>query len=118
MDDPKDPFVVTRDDFSKMDMKKPPLLFPGVYLFLKKGKPVYIGESGDIPRRFKEHKRKKWFEEGLDFKVLWCNNSEVRLLTETIMILRERPRENRAIKIGLSKAGKLYAINFLRASHR
>ena len=114
MEDPSDPFTVTRADFSDLDMEKPPLLYPGVYIFLKNGKPIYVGESGDIPRRFKEHKRKKWYEDKLVFKVLWCSDEQTRLVTETVMILRERPRHNRAIKIGLSKAGRIYPINFVR----
>lgn len=116
MQDPSDPFAVTRDDFIELDKEKPPFLFPGVYMFLKRGKAVYIGESGDIPRRLKEHRRKKWYEANLEVRVLWCTDDQVRLITETIMILRERPRENRAIKIGLTKTGRVYGLNFLRSS--
>jgi len=115
MEDPVDPLAVTLDDFSDFDIEKPPLLFPGVYVFLHGKKRVYIGESGDVPRRLKEHRRKKWFSEKLKIKVLWCSDEQARLMAETVMILRERPRENKAIKIGLSKAGRIYPINFLRA---
>jgi hypothetical protein len=112
--DPADPFAVTRDDFISFDISKPPLIFPGVYIFLKKGAPVYIGESADIPRRLREHRRKKWFEEGLETRVLWCADAEVRLIVETIMIFRERPAQNRAIKLGCAR-GRIYPINFLPA---
>lgn len=113
--DPVDPFAVTLDAFIPYPAT-PPLLYPGLYVFLKDGKPVYIGESGDIPRRLKEHRRKKWYEEGLEVRILWCNDDQIRLVTETVMILRERPRHNRAIKIGLSVAGRVYGLNFLRSS--
>lgn len=116
MQDPDDPFSVTRDSFVAFNTEKPPLLFPGVYMFLKKGKAVYIGESGNIPCRLKQHRRKKWHEKDLEVRVLWCEDDETRLVVETVMILRERPRANRAIKLGLTMAGRVYALNFLRAS--
>ena len=116
MQDPEDPFSVTRDSFVPFNADKPPLLYPGVYIFLKNSKAVYIGESGDIPRRIKEHRRKKWHEEGLEVRILWCADAQTRLVTETVMILRERPRHNRAIKLGLTQAGRVYGLNFLRSS--
>lgn len=121
-EDPVDPFSVTFDDFEEYDKTKPPLIFPGVYAFLKKGASgkllkVYIGESKNIPQRIKQHKRKKWYEEDLEIRVLWAGDDEVRLITETVMILKERPLENKAIKLGLAKkTGRVYPINFVRAS--
>jgi hypothetical protein len=116
MKDPEDPFSVTRESFVPFNADKPPLLYPGVYIFLKKDKAVYVGESGNIPRRLKEHRRKKWFEEGLEIRILWCADDQVRLVAETVMILRERPRFNRVIKIGLTQTGRVYGLNFLRSS--
>jgi excinuclease UvrABC nuclease subunit len=111
--DPADPLLVMISDFE--EFKPAAFIFPGVYVFRdKKGHFVYIGESKNIPQRLKQHKKKKWFSEELDVTVLWCADAEARLTAETAMILRYRPRENKAIKIGLSKTGGLYPLNFLR----
>lgn len=37
-----------------------------------------------------------------------------RLLAETAMILRERPRHNKTIKIGLRADGTIYEMGFVR----
>jgi excinuclease UvrABC nuclease subunit len=111
--DPVDPLLVTDEDFEELPGGA--FVFPGVYTFSdSKGHFVYIGESKNIPSRLKQHRKKKWFSEELTVEVLWCSDNETRLVAETAMILRYRPRENKAIKIGLSKSGGLYPLNFLR----
>ena len=101
-------------DFEAFDKTSTPFTFPGVYAYLRKGRPVYIGQSQHIPTRMREHRGKKWFEEDLEIRVLWCQDEEVRFLTETIMILRERPRWNRGVKVGMTTSGRLYELHFKR----
>jgi len=104
---------VTSDDFE--ELKPGCLMFPGVYTFQDEdGDYVYIGESKNVVMRLKQHAKKKWYSKKHAVKVLWVQDDEARLVAETAMILRHRPRANRAIKIGLAKDGHLFSIQFLR----
>lgn len=103
-----------RPDFVDFDPDNaPPLGFPGIYRFRGADDSfLYIGESRDVCRRYKEHHRKPWFSEVARCEVCAVIDDELRLFLETIEILRFRPRFNRAIKLGLSKHGRIYALNW------
>lgn len=107
---------VTRADFVPLESVKIGTFqeLPGLYIFLNAaGHAVYIGESGHVPRRIQQHRKKPWFSEELKV-VFWpCEDPEDRLMAETVMIFRERPRANRAIKIGLAKDGRLIPLQFI-----
>lgn len=105
--------------------------YPGVYIFAKPGKfqellsnkrassggsvPVsqstdipYIGHSSDIVARYKAHKGKKWFDPALELWTWYCPDESRRLIAETLMIFRLRPRHNRAVQVGLRLDGTLF----------
>lgn len=94
-------------------------LRPGVYVIVQvaDGKVKYVGQTGCVGLRLKEHERTKRYNPKADrVKVSWEGNPERRLVLETLLILSHRPRLNRAIKIGLTKEGRLYEMQFLRGS--
>ncbi len=96
----------------------PPLGLPGVYRFRDADDNIlYIGESGDVVRRYKEHGRpksrsKRWFKDAVRCEVCAVLDPSLRLFVETIEILRHRPGNNKAMKLGLSAQGELYALNW------
>lgn len=86
---------------------------PGVYLFrTSKGCAIYVGQSGDVFQRYRQHRRKKWFAEDLEFWALEIEGQSDRLVAETVLILRERPLQNRAVKLGLRKDGSVYPLDW------
>jgi excinuclease UvrABC nuclease subunit len=81
---------------------------PGVYLLISsEGEVDYIGQSGNIKERLKQHRRedKKKFE-----RVRWieCLSQSDRLQYEGILILTTRPRYNRGVWVGLRANGTLH----------
>lgn len=92
---------------------------PGVYVALDGAKVVYVGQSKHIKQRRGQHvaeKSKKWAQNP---KLRWVGRPiaggvEARLVAETALILRYRPRANKAIKIGLKSTGTIYELSFLR----
>jgi excinuclease UvrABC nuclease subunit len=94
-------------------------LLSGVYVILPPiGQKVkYVGQSADIFTRLATHRRtKKWWADDDRVYVLTPLCPEDRLVAETGLILRYRPRYNRAVKIGLREDGSLYEIQFLRGA--
>jgi len=98
------------------------LAFPGIYRFRDpEGAFLYIGESNHIPRRLGEHRadhkkkgKKPYAAEDADVTVdvCFCPCDDLRLRAETLQILRHNPRHNKAIKIGISKQGRVYPLNW------
>jgi excinuclease UvrABC nuclease subunit len=91
----------------------------GVYAFCNEaGDPVYIGQSGLIQQRIKAHAKKAWRKQATS--VVWypVAGAEDRLVLETLLILRYRPRNNRAVKIGIRADGSIYEIQFVGRAPR
>lgn len=109
-------FAVTRDDFVPLDST--PLFSCGVYLLVSAdGNIVYIGQTGSFELRMKDHARtKKWWGDVDQVLCYPCANSDLRLTLEAALILRYRPRHNRAVKIALKADGGIYEIQFVRSS--
>jgi hypothetical protein len=119
-------FSLTLDDLSPLPPREKKIFAAGVYVILPHDPesvnpvyigpdPVYVGQSGDVYQRLTAHKRtKRWFPK--DACVLFYDAPKLddRLVLETCLILRYRPRQNRAIKIGLSAEGRLFEIQFIR----
>lgn len=85
----------------------------GVYRLWSPDAVLYVGESGDIPRRLQEHRRtKKWFKEVTRVDLVVIPHTSPRLIAETLEILRLLPRHNRAIKLGISVLGAVYPLNW------
>lgn len=104
--------LTERPDFCELSPDNfPPIGVPGVYRFRDAEDGfLYVGESGDVCRRYKEHRRKPWFKDAVRFEVCGVIDPELRLLVETMEILRFRPRHNRALKLGLDKQGRIYSL--------
>jgi hypothetical protein len=110
---------LTLDDLEPLPERTRALYFPGVYVILPRKpdsvKCLYVGQSADVFQRLTTHRRtRKWFTEDCEVRAIRLESLESRLLAETGLILRLRPTENRAIKIGLTKAGRLFEIQFIR----
>jgi excinuclease ABC subunit C len=103
---------VEPSDFVKFDIGNPPLSSPGVYIFKDaSGQVLYVGESQGVTRRYGQHKRdpkKKWTQR-ID-TVWWypLESEDDRLRLETYMILRLRPRHNRAVRLSFRADGTAY----------
>lgn len=113
-----DPFTFDLSDMKTLDLSDIPPLAGGVYaLFDEGGKVLYIGESGGIRTRFRQHRRqKKWWKDVTEARYASSQDTDERLTLETVLILRHRPRHNRAVKLGLAADGTVFALNFLRGS--
>lgn len=93
---------------------------PGVYMGLGKGRtPVYVGQSAHVKARIRQHlgdKRKKWTERVKEWVVKPLSGGlDARLEAETMLILKYRPRWNKAVKIGVRADGSLYELQFLKS---
>jgi hypothetical protein len=89
----------------------------GIYAYLSGGKVLYIGHSTDMRRRQREHAREKdWYPAVDEVRVLCLEGgADPRLVAETGLLLKYRPRYNRTIKIGIANDGHLYELSFVRA---
>ncbi len=114
-----DPFELELDDLTSPDDIESSF-YPGVYALLDvDGKPLYVGQSGDIPQRLREHRKtKRWYEKVDRVLVLLAPDLQDRLLAETVLQLKYRPRHCRAIKLGFNKDGTLTELQFLRCQRR
>ena len=86
----------------------------GVYLLLKQGEVVYVGQSSHMLLRLTQHRAegKKCFNKTLVYHMPASEESE-RLWVEGAMICAYRPAENRAWHVGFSD-GKCWEIGFGR----
>ena len=111
-------FEPTMDDFGDVEPVDAPfkvISFPGVYaLFDEGGECLYVGQSGAVSERLRAHRKKSWFPNVVSRRVLRLKGAEDRLVRETVLILAIRPRNNRAIKIGLNKIGQIHEMQFVR----
>jgi len=92
----------------------------GIYAYLSGGKALYIGHSVNMRRRQREHARdpqkKSWFPTVDEIRVLKLEGGkDPRLVAETGLLLKYRPRFNKTIKIGIANDGHLYELSFVRA---
>lgn len=113
-----DPFAASLTDFTPFREEDKKTLLPGLYAFFgESGDVLYVGESSDVPRRITEHRRKKkWWPEVREIRVLRWENPSDRLIVETVVQLREFPKYCRAIKLGLSPNSKtVHSLQFIRS---
>lgn len=112
------PFCVAWVDPPCEDIDAPfkGLLSPGVYvLFDTHGRVLYVGQSADVRGRLADHRRlKKWFRNVTTRRVYLLDDPTARLITETCLVFRHRPRHNRAIKLCLCNDGSIKELQFLR----
>lgn len=92
----------------------------GIYAYLSGGKALYIGHSVNMRRRQKEHardlKKAAWWGSIDEVRILKLEGgSDSRLVAETGLLLKYRPRHNKTIKIGIANDGHLYELSFVRA---
>jgi len=112
-----DLFSLTLDSFVPRSLDTAWPSFSGLYCLLNgAGDPIYIGQSVSVRSRLLTHRReKKWWPD-VDQILTFSLASELdsRLIAETGLILRHRPRHNKAIKIGIANDGHLFELQFLR----
>ena len=112
------PFTISWQDPPSEPIDAPftGFLSPGVYVLRDaKGRVLYVGQSADVRGRLADHRRlKKWFRDVRTRTVYLLDDASARLLTETCLIFRHRPRHNRAIKLCLCQDGSLKELQFLR----
>jgi excinuclease UvrABC nuclease subunit len=85
-----------------------------VYAFCNEaGDPIYVGQSALLTQRLKQHTKKPWYKNVASVVAYPVAKAEDRLVLETLIILRYRPRNNRAIKIGIRADGSIYEIQFV-----
>lgn len=61
------------------------------------GRPLYFGETDDLPRRLRQHMEKAWFRRPeITIKVTWFPNRAEALAAETAAIAAEKPWHNKA----------------------
>ncbi|MEE8522149.1 MAG: GIY-YIG nuclease family protein [Gemmatimonadota bacterium] len=106
--------------FGVFDTESPPFIHPGIYVLSDAdGGVIYVGESGDVTRRLKQHARdKRWYKKVVTVRSIFCSDRDLRLTGETLLILRHRPRHNRAIMIGLDATAKVYPLQFVKTRHK
>ena len=75
----------------------------------KDGVALYVGMTNCFKRRHAQHQSKKWAKDIASYEVWPCANESNRLIAETVMIFRLRPRFNRLIKLRLDKDGDVSA---------
>lgn len=110
--DPFDPDLLSRF----VPPESIPLPFPGLYAcFDKTDTPIYIGQSGHVQERLKEHRRKKWWPSVTHIRALPMANKDQILCAEAVLQLRYRPRYCRAIKLQICNDGSLVEIQFIRS---
>lgn len=81
---------------------------------MKDDVPLYIGQSAQISARVATHRRtKKWYGQVTHVLTRRVARGEDRLLMETLLILRYRPRYNRLIRVQLRSDGSIYETAFL-----
>ena len=107
-------FSFTLDNFTpSSDIQT--FLCPGVYALLdSEDRVLYIGQSANAPQRADVHKRKKWGPEISRTLICPVASPDERLMLETLLQLRYRPRYCRAIKLGIAKDGTLSELQFVR----
>lgn len=92
----------------------------GIYAYLSGGEALYIGHSVNMRRRQREHARDPakapWFDSIDEVRVFPLEGgADSRLVAETGLLLKYRPRWNRTIKVGIANDGHLYELSFVRA---
>jgi hypothetical protein len=61
------------------------------------GRPLYFGETGDLPGRLRQHMEKAWFRRPeITIKVTWFPNRAEALAAETAAIAAEKPWHNKS----------------------
>jgi predicted GIY-YIG superfamily endonuclease len=61
------------------------------------GRPLYFGETDDLPRRLRQHMEKAWFRRPeITIKVTWFPNRAEALAAETAAIAAEKPWHNKS----------------------
>lgn len=105
------PADFTLDCFEACDLSAAPV-YEGVYIFATEDHDIlYIGETNCARRRFSEHsKTKRWWKDVARAYFLEFESRSERLTVETVMILREKPRHNRTVRIGIDKKGRVYPL--------
>lgn len=89
--------------------------FPGIYaLFSETGECLYVGQSVSVPARLRAHTKKPWWPNVATRRTLELESEEGRLIRETILVLKQKPCHNRAIKLGKRKDDQWYEMQFLR----
>jgi len=88
---------------------------PGLYVALDADcRALYVGQSGHVLLRVKQHADKPWAPQVAEWRYcLLPGGEDARLTAETVLVLRHRPRHNRAIKLGLRANGSVYELQFL-----
>jgi excinuclease UvrABC nuclease subunit len=107
-----DLFSVELSDFTT---NPPSIDYPGVYVYFDtEGVALYVGQSKGVNARLHQHRRDRPWAPRID-KCLFYKEHDLdrRLTLETLMILRLRPRHNKAIKLGLTKTGRIYEMGFV-----
>lgn len=91
----------------------------GVYTLLDAaGIPVYIGQSGDFRHRTAHHRaHKPWREEIANILVCHCPDPSDRLALEGQLILKYRPKYNKALMLGLND-GRVHEIRWSKYNRR
>lgn len=90
---------------------------PGVYIGLRDGQVLYVGQSKSVRHRTRTHERTKaWAKPPIEWVVYRLADEDARLELEGHLILRYRPRWNQAIKLRIGKSGKLTEVSFLRTT--
>lgn len=92
----------------------------GVYAFYDAhGTLLYIGQTGSFTVRFSDHRRtKKWFSDVARIVAYPLADCDLRLCLETALILKHRPKYNRAVKLNVSAGKPLQEMQFLRFKPR
>lgn len=95
-------------EWPSVDDLDDPYPVPAIYYLTDaEGSIVYIGQSGDVRKRIKEHRRQG--NKDFDRAYFWgCLCASDRLAWEGILILSCRPRYNRSVNIGIAAAGRCY----------
>ena len=98
---------VSEADLRSIDIEKPPIIGGGTYVFYdKEGVPLYVGQTSSYKRRFNQHKAgRKWWKFVDRVRVWDCASESNRLMSETVLIFRLRPKYNRLIKLRIDKDG-------------
>lgn len=89
----------------------------GIYAYLSAaGEPLYVGRSVNMRRRLREHRREKKWASEIDSILIYEleGGADPLLVAETGLLLKYRPRYNRAIKLGITNDGRIFEVQFIR----